>query len=245
MKISIVQPLYLPWLGFFELIASSDAYVALDHVKFVPSSWQQRNRIKGPNGPFFITVPVRKARGGLDRICDREIEHGEPWVRKHVLSLEHCYRKAPCFDRYFPRIRSILENRFRSIADLNVELIRLFLEFLGMEKRVIRSSELALGNERGLGKNERLIRLMKAVGATSFYEGASGANFIDVSRFESEGMKVCFQAYNHPIYPQVHGKFIPYMSVADLLFNCGNEALGVIRSGTAPTGNSLEIGYSA
>jgi hypothetical protein len=78
LKISIIQPLYLPWLGFFEMIDASDAYVALDHVKFEPSSWQQRNRIKGPNGPFFMTVPVRKAREGFDRICDREIEYGEP-----------------------------------------------------------------------------------------------------------------------------------------------------------------------
>ena len=242
MKISIIQPLYLPWLGFFEMIAASDAYVAFDHVKFEPSSWQQRNRIKGPNGPFFITVPVRKARAGHDRICDREIEYGEPWVKKHMKSLELFYRKAAYFDRYFPGIRSILENRFRNIADLNVELIQLLLGFLGIEKKVIRSSGLALGKDGNLGKNERLIHLMKVVGATSFYEGASGANFIDVSRFESEGMEVSFQMYDHPTYPQVHGEFVPYMSVVDLLFNCGDGALGVIKSGVAPANILREIG---
>jgi hypothetical protein len=133
-----------------------------------------------------------------------------------------------------------LENRFKNIADLNVELIRLLLGFLGIEKRVIRSSVLELGNDKDLGKNERLIHLMKVVGATSFYEGASGANFIDASRFESEGMEVYFQAYDHPTYPQAHGDFIPYMSVVDLLFNCGDGALGVIKNGTALMDNLRE-----
>ena len=242
MKISIIQPLYLPWLGFFEMIAASDAYVAFDHVKFEPSSWQQRNRIKGPNGPFSITVPVLKAREGHDRICDREIEYGEPWVENHLKSLEMCYRKTPYFDQYFSGIRNLLENRFRNIADLNVELIQLLLGFLGIEKKVIRSSGLELGDEKDLGKNERLIHLMKVMGATSFYEGASGANFIDASRFESEGMEVCFQAYGHPTYPQVHGDFVSYMSVVDLLFNCGDSALCVIKSGVAPVYKLREIG---
>ena len=240
MKISIIQPLYLPWLGFFEMIAASDAYVAFDHVKFEPSSWQQRNRIKGPNGPFFITVPVRKTRKGLDRICDKEIEYGEPWVKKHMKSLELCYRKTPYFDRYFPGIRSLMENRFKYIAELNVELIRLLLGFIGIEKKVIRSSGLALGDDKDLGKNERLIHLMKVVGATSFYEGASGAEFIDRSRFVSEGMEVYFQAYDHPTYPQAHGEFVPYMSVVDLLFNCGEGALSIIKGGVATMDNLRE-----
>jgi len=233
LKISIIQPLYLPWLGFFEMVAASDAYVAFDHVKFEPSSWQQRNRIKGPNGPFFITVPVRKTRDGFDRICDKEIEYGEPWVKKHMKSLELSYRKTPYFDRYFPGIRSLMENRFKNIAELNVELIRLLLGFLGIEKQVIRSSGIALGDDKHLDKNGRLIHLMKAVGATSFYEGASGADFIDRSRFVSEGMEVYFQAYDHPTYPQAHGEFVPYMSVVDLLFNCGEGALSIIKGGVA------------
>ena len=231
MRISIIQPLYLPWSGFFEMIASTDAYVAFDHVRFEPSSWQQRNRIKGPNGPFFITVPVRKPKDGRYRICDMEIDYNQPWVKKHLKSTELSYCKSPYFGQYYPGIRNVLENRFKSIADLNVELIRVILSFLGIEKLVIRSCELSLGNDEMLGKNERLIHLMKTVGAKSFYEGASGADFIDVSLFESEGMKVVFQAYDHPIYPQIHGNFIPYMSVLDLLFNCGESAINIIKGG--------------
>ena len=231
MRISIIQPLYLPWSGFFEMIASTDVYVALDHVKFEPSSWQQRNRIKGPNGPFFITVPVRKPKDGRYRICDMEIDYNQPWVKKHLKSTELCYCKSPYFGQFYPGIRNVLENCLKSIADLNVELIRVILSFLGIDKKVIRSCELPLGNDEMLGKNERLIHLMKTVGAKSFYEGASGADFIDVSLFESEGMKVVFQAYDHPIYPQIHGNFIPYMSVLDLLFNCGESAINIIKGG--------------
>ncbi len=231
MMVSIIQPLYLPWSGFFEMVAASDAYVAFDHVKFEPSSWQQRNRIKGPNGSFFITIPVRKPGNGRDRICDQDIDYREPWVERHLKSFELSYRKAPYFERYFSGVKNVLESRFESIADLNVELIRMILGFLGIEKKVIRSSELPLGNEGALGKTERLIHLMKAVGAESFYEGASGADFIDVSLFESEGLKVAFQKYDHPAYPQIHGDFISYMSVMDLLFNCGEGSLDIIKSG--------------
>jgi len=160
-----------------------------------------------------------------------EIDYNQPWVKKHLKSTELSYCKSPYFDQYYPGIRNVLGNRFKSIADLNVELIRVILSFLGIEKMVIRSCELSLGNDEMLGKNERLIHLMKTVGAKSFYEGASGADFIDVSLFESEGMKVAFQAYDHPIYPQIHGGFIPYMSVLDLLFNCGGSATGIIKGG--------------
>jgi hypothetical protein len=233
MKVAIIQPLYLPWTGFFEMIAAADAFVAFDHVKFESSSWQHRNRVKGPNGPFFLSVPVLNDNGGCSRICERRIDYRQPWVKKHLKSLESCYRRAHYFDRYYPELTSLLEDGTEKIADLNVGLIRLLLKFLGLERKVIRSSELPLGDDTSLGKNERLIHLMKVVGATRFYEGASGRNFIDPRRFEEEGMAVEFQEYRHPSYPQQFDGFLPNMSVVDLLFNCGGGSLSILRSGGA------------
>jgi hypothetical protein len=231
MKVAIIQPLYLPWAGFFEMIAASDAYVAFDHVKFESSSWQHRNRVKGPNGPFYLTVPVINEKEERGRICDCRIDYRQPWVKKHLKSLESCYRKAPYFDRFYQELTSLLEAGTEKIADLNVGLIRLLLKFLGLGRKVIRSSEFPLGDDTSLGKNERLIHLMKTVGATRFYEGASGRNFIDRKRFEEEGMAVEFQEYRHPSYPQQFDGFLPYMSVVDLLFNCGDGSLSILRSG--------------
>jgi hypothetical protein len=238
-KVAIIQPLYLPWAGFFEMIAATDAYIALDHVKFEPSSWQHRNRVKGPNGPFLLSVPIYNNKGGGSRICDRRIDYRQPWVKKHLKSLESCYRKAPYFDLYYWEIKSLLGAGIETIAGLNVGLIRLLLKFLGLDRKVFQSSELPLGDDTMLGKNERLINLMKAVGATGFYEGASGRNFIDRSRFEEEGMTVEFQEYCHPLYPQQFEGFLPYMSVVDLLFNCGHGSLQILKSGRAGVDSAL------
>lgn len=235
MKVAIIQPLYLPWAGFFELIAASDAYVALDHVAFESSSWQHRNRVKGPNGPFFLSVPVLKEKRGENRICDRRLDHRQPWVKKHLGSLESCYRKARYFDMVYPEVAFLLRKGTEKISDLNVGLIRLLMKHLRLDRPVIRSSELPLGDDAAFGKNGRLIHLMQVVGAERFYEGASGRNFIDPKQFEEAGMAVEFQEYRHPVYPQQFGMFVPYMSVVDLLFNCGEDSLAILRSGAAGT----------
>jgi len=231
LKVAIIQPLYLPWCGFFEMIATSDAYVAFDHVQFDKTSWQQRNRLKGANGPFYISVPILKDKFIGNRICDKRIDYSKSWRIKHVRSLELWYKKAPYFNQYFPELKAKIEMGMENIADLNVSLIRLLLRFLGIEREVIRSSELPLGNDSNLGKNERVINLMKTIGANQYYEGASGRNFIDPKKFEAEGMSVSFQSYRHPIYPQQHKGFFPYMSVVDLLFNCGEKSFTILKSG--------------
>jgi hypothetical protein len=231
MRVAIIQPLYLPWSGFFEMIASSNTYVALDHVKFEPSSWQSRNRLKGPNGTFLITVPTLRADGRSDRICDRRIDHRQPWAMKHLKSLEFAYKRAPHFDRYYAGIKQVMDGKQDKIADLNISLIRLLMNHLGLDRRIIRSSELPLGDDAALGKNERLIHMMRIIGAKQFYEGALGKRFIDREKFLREGMDVRFQEYCPPVYPQQYGEFAPYISVVDLLFNCGEESLAILRKG--------------
>jgi len=236
LKVSITQPLYLPWAGFFEMIAASDAYVAFDHVQFKSSSWQHRNRIKGPNGPVLLSVPVINTRAEDDRICDRRIDYKQPWLKKHLKSLQVCYRKAPWFDMYYPELASLLQQETEKLADLNVALIRLLMKYLRLDQGLVRSSELPLGKDALLGKSERVIHLMKAVGATTLYDGASAGNFIDPKLFKEAGLTITFQDYQHPEYPQQFGPFVPYMSVVDLLFNCGEDSLAILRRGAKHEG---------
>jgi hypothetical protein len=228
MRITILQPTYLPWLGYFEMIARTDAYVCFDHVQFEPKSWQQRNRIKAPNGVIMLTVPV-KSDGRQDvRIRDKRIDYNQTWARNHARSVEVAYRKAPGFGRYFARFAEIVGAHYPSIADLNLTLIRYFLDCLGLSPRVIRSSELDLGDESGLSKTDRVVNVCRKVGATHLYDGAAAGDFLELPRFAEHGIEVRFQSYVHPAYPQQFGAFAPFMSVLDLLMNCGDDALPIL-----------------
>ncbi len=233
MRTTILQPTYLPWLGYFEMIDAVDQFVIFDHVQFEPKSWQQRNRIRSANGELMLTIPV-KSDGRQDvRIADKRIDQAQPWAKKHLRSIEVAYAKAPHFQRCFPGVRAILERRPGRLVDLTIPLLLHFLELLGLERRIVRSSDLVAEDDSQLGKTERVVNLCRLAGATLLYDGAAARDFLQLDQFAAHGIEVRFQEYRHPEYPQLGPGFLPYMGVIDLLCNCGPDALAVIRSGVA------------
>jgi WbqC-like protein family len=231
MKTTILQPTYLPWLGYFEMVAASEQFVVFDHVQFEPKSWQQRNKILGPNGEIVLTVPVCSDGTRDVRICDKRIDNKQPWARKHLRSLEVAYRKTPYFNEYFDGIRKVLETRHEQLADLTFELIRHFVGVLGIETRIVRSSDVVTDDDKVLGKTERVVNLCRLVHATTLYDGVAAREFMRIEAFAEHGIEILFQNYVHPQYPQRGSGFVPFMSVVDLLFNCGPSALEILRSG--------------
>jgi hypothetical protein len=234
LKTTILQPTYFPWLGYFEMIDACEQFVVFDHVQFESKSWQQRNRIRGPNGEIMLTVPVLSDGTQDVRICDKRIDNRQSWAKKHLRSIEVAYRKAPHFDEYYPGVRTILESGHERLADLTVELIRHFLDILGIRPRILRSSEIRL-NDAGLGKTEKVIGLCRAVGATELYDGAAAKEFLDLAQFERLGIQTVFQAFVHPEYPQQGTGFLPYMGIVDLLMNSGPASISIIRKGAQST----------
>ena len=230
MKTTILQPTYFPWLGYFEMIDACEQYVIFDHVQFEPKSWQQRNRIRGPNGEIMLTVPVLSDGTQDVRICDKRIDHKQPWARKHLKSIEISYRKAPFFEEQFDPLKAILERGHERLADMTIELIKHFLGVLGISPRILRSSELPLDDAR-LGKAEKVVHLCRAVGATVLYDGAVAKDFLDPAEFGRHGTSLVFQEYRHPVYPQQGTTFLPYMGIVDLIFNCREGARAIMRSG--------------
>lgn len=231
MKTAILQPTYLPWLGYFEMIDACEQYVIFDHVQFEPKSWQQRNRIKGPNGEIKLTVPVRSDRTQQVRICDKRINYDQPWIKKHLRSIEMAYGKAPFFSTYYGDIRPIIEARHERLSGMTSGLIRHFIEILGIETRVVHSSHLVTEDDRCFDKTGRVVNVCRLSGATALYDGAAAKDFLELGALERHGIDVSFQEYAHPVYPQQGSGFNPYMSVIDLIFNCGEESLSIIRSG--------------
>jgi hypothetical protein len=225
--VGILQPGYLPWLGFFDQLHRVDIFVHYDDVQFEKGSWRNRNRIKTPAGPQWLTVPVLMKGQNFPLIRDVRINKASRWGKKHVKSIEQNYRKAPYFEAYAPGLFAVIERGHEFVLDLNLELLSLLATWLGITTATVLASELGIGGNR----TERLLGILTSLGATVFYEGASGRNYIDEAIFAQHGIKIIYQEYVHPVYTQLHGEFIPYLSIIDLVFNQGPASLEILLQG--------------
>lgn len=232
---AIMQPTYLPWIGYFALMDMADVFVFLDDVQLSKQSWQTRNRIKGESGKeLMLTVPIRHA--GEQAIKDVEID-GAHWVAKHLKSFQQNYRKAPHYAEALAIYEPVLQGGSAKLCDLNVALISSIAERLGIAGRRLRSSAIA---EKSADRRDRLVDLCRAVGADTYLSPAGAAGYLSEAdgeaQFAAHGMTLLYQRYEHPTYPQVNGAFLPYMCVLDLVANVGVAAAGaVIRSGIRPS----------
>jgi hypothetical protein len=216
----VLQPGYLPWLGFFDQLQRADIFVYYDDVQYDKHGWRNRNRIKTQSGPLWLTVPVRHGGIGFPRILDVEIDARRPWARKHLSSIRQAYARAPYLGRYLPALEELLQRRWERLVDLDIACAALMAEWFGLRRRVERSSALKVGGDR----SERLVNICRNLGASKYVSGAAAQSYLDVPLFERHGIRVEWQQYVHPIYPQLHDEFVPYLSALDLLLNCGNDA---------------------
>lgn len=226
MKVAIHQPQYLPWLGHFAKLAAADCWIFLDTVQYEKNGWQNRNRIKTPRGAQWLTVPVQARLGTLIR--DIPIDTAQPWARRHVQALRVNYARAPHFARYFPELDRLLQRPWRLLADLNAEVTRFLAEALGLSRRMLRASKLSGTQADPTG---RLVDLCRAVGADTYLAGQDGARYMDLDQFRASRIAVLVQGYEHPTYAQLHGDFLPFLSVVDLLLNHGESSLQILRQG--------------
>ncbi|HEX5037042.1 MAG TPA: WbqC family protein [bacterium] len=227
MRVAILQPSYLPWLGYFEQMAFVDTFIYLDDVQYTKGDWRNRNRIKTKSGPKWLTVPVKKAATNT-LIRDIEIDDSSPWRRDHGNQLRENYKTAPFFVEVFPRIEARLNEGHRLLSDLVVSLAMDIAGYLGLSAKMLRSSELGVEEP---DKNGRLIALCKKMGADLLYDGKSAEDFIDREKFEREKIGVVFQNYRHPEYRQFHPPFVSHLSIVDLLFHHGPESREIVLSG--------------
>jgi len=223
MKLVVLQPGYLPWLGFFDQMHWADTFVIYDDVQYTKNDWRNRNRIKGPGGPQWLTVPVHHHLGDL--IKDVAMPHDRRWVRSHVKSLQFAYSKARYFEDYFSPIKELIEAPHQRLIDLDMALIIYLKGALEIDAQILYSSRMqAQGN-----KLERLINICRECGATEYLTGDAAADYLDVKLFEDNEIEIRYHHYKHPEYPQLFGGFVSHLSVVDLLFNCGPESLHYLK----------------
>jgi hypothetical protein len=226
--VAIMQPTYLPWVGYFDLIDQCDLFVLLDCVQFDRRSWQQRNRIKTATGAAWLTVPVR-AKGRRDQqIRDVEIDPGGDFPVKHVRALQHAYGRAPHASPYLEQLTGLLAGGATHLAALNTSVIEWVCRVAGIDTPLVRSSTLPAEGARV----DRLLSICRAVGATRYISPRGSRGYIDAdNRFDDAGIELRYQHYEHPTYRQLHGPFASHMCAPDLLLNEGTQALAILRSG--------------
>jgi len=220
----ILQPSYLPWLGYFAQFHRCDVFVVYDDVQFDKHGWRNRNRIKTPQGPQWLTVPVRTYKQDWPTNRAITIDNTQHWRKKHLASLRQNYAKAPFFANYVGLFDDLYSRDWTNLFDLNMASFRMLTQALGIVREIRFASELGVAGDTV----ERLTAICQKVGANHFFEGHAGKNYIADDRFRSAGIDIEYQDYKHPVYPQLHGVFVPYLSIVDLLFNCGPRSLDII-----------------
>ncbi|HVW20862.1 MAG TPA: WbqC family protein [Opitutaceae bacterium] len=220
MRVCINQSNYIPWRGYFDLIHEVDLFVLYDDVQFTKNDWRNRNLIKHGEKTRWLTIPVGQDIRRL--ICEVTIR--EPrWQKQHWESLRHAYGKAPFFEWLRPFLEQIyLGGTWNSLSELNHRLIEgIGREFLGITTRFADSRDFTLS---GTGQ-ERVLSLLKMVGATSYLSGPAGQAYLQPAEFARQGIDLAWMDYTgYPTYPQSGEKFEPSVSVLDLLFNTGPAA---------------------
>ncbi len=224
----IHQPDFLPYLGFFHRLLAADVFVMLDHVQFVRDTsraWTHRDVIKTPQGERWLTLSVTRAPHGTP-INEVELAPGVGWRDANLSLIRENYRRAPFFTELFPQLEALYSLQVHRLVDFNIASVALLLELFDLSLPTVLSSSL---DPRGQ-KNELLVDLVGKVGGNRYLSGQGAKAYLDRSVFERAGIEVTWQQFNHPVYPQLHGPFLPGLSSIDLMFNCGAaEARRILR----------------
>lgn len=220
----ILQPSYLPWLGYFDQLYKSDVFVLYDDVQYDKHGWRNRNRIKTPAGAQWLTVPVLTHGQGKPTNREIRIDDRQAWGRKHLQALRVNYAKAPAFGEVVQRLEGVLLRPWERLFDLNYALLEAACDLLGLQRDIRLSSQMGIPGD----KTERLVAICRALGADRYLTGAAAKDYLDERQFAENGIQVEYHRYRHPVYQQLHGAFVPYLSVVDVLMNHGRESWKIL-----------------
>ena len=223
MNVVILQPSYIPWRGYFDQIRRADLFIFYDDVQYDKHGWRNRNQIKTSQGKQWLTIPVHSQ--GVTKgvpIKDVRIDWSKPWPKKHLNALKYAYAKAPYFQTNLPWLETIYSRQDEFLANFTIDITFELSQKLGIKNtRFIRSSQIE--DIQGQ-KSDRLIQILKEVGATHYISGPSAQGYIEVEKFLDAGISLEFMEYNYPEYTQLHPPYDPYVTILDLIFMEGENA---------------------
>lgn len=221
--VGIIQPSFIPWRGYFHIIQQCNIFVFYDDVQYDKRSWRNRNIIKMARGKKWITVPIFTKGKFSQKVNEAKIYNKTNWRKKILSSIYFSYKKAPFFDKYYDWLAEQINKSWEYISDLDIHLTREIGDILGIETEYIKSSELNI--QQRYKKLERILGICKKLNATKYITGPKARDYIQSDTpFCELGIKLKFQEYDYPKYPQLYGDFEPNVSIIDLLFNTGDES---------------------
>jgi hypothetical protein len=225
-KIAIVQSNYIPWKGYFDMIAAVDEFILYDDMQYTRRDWRNRNQIKTPQGVQWLTVPVKVKGKYLQSIRETEID-GSDWAASHWKSLAQNYRRAPYFDEIAAIFEPLyIKRSYTHLSELNQTLIQAVCDCLGISTKISHSWDYTLLD----GKTERLVNLTEQAGGTEYISGPAAKDYIEEQFFSDRGIQLTWFDYaGYPKYPQLWGEFTHGVTILDLLFNCGKDAPRFMR----------------
>lgn len=221
-RVAIVQSAYVPWKGFFDLIARCDEYVIFDQVQFAKRHWHNRNLLKTPQGTTWITIPVDTKSRFEQAIEDVRISQGD-WAERHWRTIKGNYSRAPHFARLGPIIEDLYGRAGGqpALTSINELLLRALCGLLGIRTRISRDTSYAATGT----KTDRLLDICLKAGATHYLSGPAAKSYLEEAKFAAAGIAVEWMTYGgYPPYPQQWGPFEPAVSILDLLFNVGESS---------------------
>ncbi|HTV17664.1 MAG TPA: WbqC family protein [Polyangiaceae bacterium] len=231
MIVSIHQPHFLPWLGYFDRMRQSDLFVLLDHVQFERQNYQNRVQIKTGQGLHWLVVPVQQ-RSRAETILDKQIDNQgrgrHHWAHRVYASIEHSYRGAPGFAAAAGELRELLSRPWTRLVELDLALIDWLRARLDIHTPMVKSSELGVTGH----KAELVLSICQATRATVFLGGLGASrDYLDAGPFQRAGIDLAWQRFEHPRYPQrpMPGRFVAGVSALDLVLNAGADAARILR----------------
>ena len=234
---AIMQPTYLPWLGYFDLIANVKDFIFLDDVKFNKSSYHHQNKILGANGVILLSIPTRTPKGKMSTLINEvAIDDSQKWRKKHLTSIANSYGKTPYFNEVYPYIQKIISSNFGSLSELNIELIKTFSKILALNTNFhIASCIQNITKDRV----QRLIDICQIHKCISYFSPAGSLDYLDTEEnkalFNSANISIFFQQFNVIPYSQKRHDFHPSLSILDALMYCGpEETKNIINLGSNP-----------
>ncbi|MDG5492259.1 WbqC family protein [Psychroserpens sp. SPM9] len=226
-KIAILQSNYIPWKGYFDMIANVDVFVIYDEVQYTKNDWRNRNIIKTKNGLQWLTIAVRQE--SLSQAICETLVFKTNWTKKHIGTLQANYSKAPYFSDYKDRIFKIYENASINLSEINISFIKEICAILEIDTKIIDSRSLNLTGD----KQERLVQACKQLNADTYLSGPAAKNYIDEDFFSNHQINVEWMDYsNYKTYNQLHPPFEHRVSILDLIFNEGPNAKKYLKSYT-------------
>jgi hypothetical protein len=227
-RVAIHQPEHLPWLGYLDKARKADCFVFLDTVAFKKNYFENRNRIRTPQGWAWVNAPVLTKGKFGQSFLEVELNNLTRWREVYFRTLQQNYSRTPYWREFEHALKDILDHPWTRLVDLNLALIRFLWEAFSIATPVLRASALGVEGK----KSELLVDICRKTGASVYLSGPSGKEYLQEQLFQAAGIRVEYHEFHHPVYTQAFEPFLPGMASIDLLLNEGPQ--GIRSLDTAP-----------